>query len=124
MPDQFDRRIVKITTEEQYNILMDEAFEHGYELLNPSHLVYSDGELVGAFGVMPMALIWMHPKKARKLDTFFMMASLDALIRQGEDKEYCINCEKSSPFFPLLEKNMDKMYSMQGEEDWKLYLRG
>lgn len=78
----------------------------GHFLLNPSHVVQRNGEIIGAFSVAraPMLGVWMHSSKVGPRDSVHLLASIEDLMANAGAGLYVMPCEERSPYYEKMEK--------------------
>lgn len=81
------------------------AKSDGHELVLPSHLVLKNTEVIGSLslGRVPLALVWLHTKKATVRDTLNTLNFMENAMAQVAPT-WCIPCPSTSPLFAYVEK--------------------
>jgi len=118
-----DFKVWPIQTEEELNAVKQAAYNDEHRgLINPSHFITKEGEIIGAFSVeSPTVYWWMHTQKAFKRDSMSALIALDAVMADHGYRQYIVPCEESSPYYNLLTNRCPIIKPLTGR-DWTLFL--
>lgn len=95
-----------IQTPEKAAQVIHEAKQDGDSLINPSHVVERDGEIIGAasLGVIPLALVWNHSKKVQARDSMHLKLIYDSIMETKGFGNFIMACRKDSPYNESMQK--------------------
>tara|TARA_R100000808_G_C2153045_1_gene162884 strand:- start:3113 stop:3493 length:381 start_codon:yes stop_codon:yes gene_type:complete len=97
----------KIKTKEEYDYVRKEAIKNGFNISNPSHVLYDkDGNVVGGWslGNTPLVIVWSHTDRAKRLDSMYHNETLAALMDEKGYTNFYIACDNHSPYYKYMEK--------------------
>ena len=98
-------RLIPIVNKEMLDLVHQAAREDEDGVLDPTHAVVKNGEIVGAVSVnVNCGSWWMHKTKTRKYDTLSTLQCLDTLMLDRGINKYYMPCLDSSPYYPLMER--------------------
>ena len=98
-------RLLPIINKEMLDIVNQAAKEDQEGLLNPTHAVVKNGEIVGAVSInVNCGSWWMNKTKTRKYDTLATLQCLDTLMLDRGINKYYMPCLDTSPYYPLMER--------------------
>lgn len=90
----------------RYDDLIDAMLEDGHGVPNPTHIVESGNQLIGAFSLAyaPVLFFWMSTTRADRLTSHrAFCAAQDILKDMGHSKPILL-IQESSPFYPYIER--------------------
>ena len=123
MSSLLDIRIEAITTQDLYDKVVEEGGKDGgSHPLFPTHVVYKNGDIAGAFSIgAPVVFWWMHTQRIRHRDSLAIFQAADTLMNQNGYGSYVLPCEPESPYYKLLTNKLMKFSGTEGG-DWSLFL--
>jgi hypothetical protein len=97
--------ILRIKNQDDFEATMQAAKTDGHTLLNPTHMLVRDNDIMGGWslGGIPLVTVWNHTQKVSARDTMLMNPVLDSIMKQQTDS-YLIACTESSPYNKYMEK--------------------
>ena len=106
--------------EREYDMVQERAGENGHTVLNPTHMILKDGEVVGAFGLEVSCVSWwMHDEKSGKRDNLAAYQVLEALLSERGATGYMVPCEAESPYHGM----METMGSTKFKGNWSIFAK-
>lgn len=96
----------KVRTPEQADALIAAAKADGDAMIYPTHGVYRDGEIVGAWSIaaIPLVLCWHKSDAIKARDSLVMRNTVDAVLDSQNVTAYATACNSGSPYLPHMEK--------------------
>lgn len=91
---------------EDLEVLSQRAREDGYMAIHPTHVGVRDDKIVGylSVGAVPMVLMWASTKDIKPRDVVSVFPFVEDVLCHLGATSVCFPCEKTSPFFSLVEK--------------------
>jgi len=88
----------------------------------PTHILRRKNEVVGSFCVnSPTVYLQMDKEKCSARDSQIMWGILESILAEYGIRSYILPCEKTSPFFPMADKRLDRIVGEQGCLDHHLF---
>lgn len=98
-------RVLPITSSEDLQDVYDAAASDEDGVLNPTHMVLKNGEIVGAISIQVFCgSWWMHSKKTKGRESLTVFQVMDSLLADRKIFKYLIPCKDTSPYYKLMEK--------------------
>ena len=98
----------------------DLAQKDGHGVVHPSHVIIKGGEVVGAFSVTLPALSWWLHTGCTPRDSLAAFQGMDTILAERGVSSALVPCERSSPYYKLLEREDLGFGKLPGE--WDLFL--
>jgi len=113
-------RVVPILTKEDLEEVYAAAAKDEDGILNPTHMVLKNGQVVGAISLQVFcAGWWMDKKKTKGRESLTVFQILDSLMMDSKIFKYLLPCRDDSPYFKFMEKAGFK--KLLG--NWSLFLK-
>jgi len=113
-------KILPILDKETYEKVLDAALANGHEVIQPTHMVLKDGEIVGGFSIqVTCASWWMDTEHSQRRDSLQAFHAMDALIADRGHNAYIMPCREDSPYFELMERGEFKKF----KGDWGIFYK-
>lgn len=113
-------RLEPIVGDEMWEAVHKAAQENDEGVMDPTHAVIRDGEIIGAISInVSCASWWMHTQKTGYRDSYTVLQILDSLMLDRQIFRYVLPCEESSPYHGIMERNGFK--KILG--NWTLFVR-
>lgn len=86
--------------------LITAAADDGHAVIRPTHVAINNGEFIGyaSIGAVPLAIFFMHSKRAKALQTFRMTTFCIDLLKKNNVPIVCAPCAPTSPIHPFMPK--------------------
>lgn len=98
-------KVKPIRDHEQLDAVYQAAKANQEGIIDPTHYVEKDGEIVGAISVaVACSSWWMHTEKTGPRDSLATFQVLEALMEDRGIKSYLMPCEERSPFYKIMER--------------------
>lgn len=96
----------RVRTEDERQRLIAAAQADNDAMIYPTHGVYKNGEIAGAWSVagIPLVLCWHKKDTIGPRDSLVMNNTVRALMDNVNQREYLIACNNSSPYIEHMEK--------------------
>jgi len=103
--------ILPIRDQETYEEVRNKAYDNGHEVLQPTHMVVKDGEVIGAFSIqVSCASWWMNEGKAKNRDSLQAFQGMEAIMADRGITSYIMPCEKKSTYWELMQRMGYKIF--------------
>ena len=103
--------ILPIRDQETYEEVRNKAYDNGHEVLQPTHMVVKDGEIIGAFSIqVSCASWWMNEGKAKNRDSLQAFQGMEAIMADRGIASYIMPCEKKSTYWELMQRMGYKIF--------------
>lgn len=95
-----------LRTAEQFDTVKIAAHNDNHLVLCPTHGLIKDDKVVGYTSIMglPLVHIWVDTNNGTVRDSLSALHQIEAVLRDRGITAYCVPCEETSPFYPLLPK--------------------
>jgi len=86
--------------------LTEAARSDGHRVLYPTDIIKQGDEVVGYISVCatPIVTVWAHSKKIKAIQSVRLLQNLEDRMRAQGMNHYIMPCEKTSPYFPYMQK--------------------
>ena len=98
-------RLEPIVGDEMWEAVHKAAQENDEGVMDPTHAVIRDGEIIGAISInVSCASWWMHTEKSGRRDSLSVLQCLDTLMLDRNIFKYLMPCKDTSPYYKIMEK--------------------
>ena len=99
--------IRKITTDKEYQSVINAAKMDNDALNYPTHMLYKDGKIVGGWGLggIPIVLVWHDSKLITSRDSLMLSNTIDTVMNDRGHTSFLQACNSKSPYNRYMEKH-------------------
>lgn len=113
-------RLIPLLTDEMKDAVHKAAKENNDGVLDPTHAVIKNGQIIGAISVqVQCASWWMDSEKSGKRDTLSVLQCLDTLMLDRQIFTYLMPCKETSPYYKIMDRGGFEKLS----GNWGLFLK-
>ena len=104
--------VEKIKTIEELKLVIEEGKKDNHSLLNPTHVVKKNNEIIGAWSLagVPLVTAWNKTDSVNKRDSLQIQNIVNALMSEKNQDVYLIACDKDSNYTKFMERVGYKPY--------------
>jgi hypothetical protein len=86
--------------------LLQAAQSDGHRVLYPTNIIKQGEDIVGYVSVCatPIVTVWAHSKKIKVIQSVRLLQQLEDGMSAKGMNHYIMPCEKTSPYFPYMQK--------------------